>query len=290
MTLEYYRSFIAIVECGTILAAAEKRHIAQPALSNQLKTMEREYNAQLVERGARGIALTGAGRILYQKAKSIVALEDAAQREIQDQLKGMRGTLALALPPTSSQPMLEQLLGTFLERYPGVRLELYELNSGEVARYVLEGRAELGLIRAPIQNPLYFDLYPLDSEPIAAFLPQGHPMAKQAAVQIEQLKGMELAVPRGCMEPVRQACARYHFEPELAFVTTSRTVAMDCARLKGCAALVPFGAGDSAQVQALRMCPLEPDPPSVSRALLWKKGASLSLPARNFLECCPGGV
>lgn len=290
MTLEYYRSFIAIVECGTILAAAEKRCIAQPALSNQLKTMEREYGAQLVERGARGITLTGAGQILYQKAKSIVALEDAAQREIQDHLKGMRGTLPLALPPTSSWPLLERLLGKFLACYPNVRLELYELTSGEVARYVREGRVELGLVRAPIQDPVHFTLYPLDSEPIAAFLPPDHPLAEGEQVRVERLKGVELAVPRGCLAPVRQACAQYHFEPELAFVTTSRTVAMDCARLKGCAALVPVGEGDSPRVRGLEMRPVGPEMPGVSRSILWKKDARLSLLARNFLECCTGGV
>lgn len=290
MTLEYYRSFIAIAECGTILAAAQKRHTAQPALSNQLKAMEREYNAQLVERGARGITLTEAGRILYQKAKSIVALEEAAQQEIRDNAQGMNGTLSLALPPSSSSPFLQRLLGEFLSRYPGVRLEVHELTSNEVARCVLEGRAELGLIRAPIQAPVQFTFYPLDREPVVAFLPPEHPLAGCDVLDIRQLKGAELAVPRGCLTPVRQVCAQFHFEPELAFVTTSRTMALDCARLKGCTALVPLGEGDSVQVPGLVMRRLVPEAPGVSRALLWKKEGQLSLLARNFLVCCKGGL
>ena len=84
MNLEHYRNFITIVETGTISGAAEKLHIAQPALSNQIKNLEREYGAPLLTRGSRRVELTDAGRIMYSRAKSIAELENSARREIAD--------------------------------------------------------------------------------------------------------------------------------------------------------------------------------------------------------------
>ena len=76
MTLESYKNFVTIVECGSILAAANKLLIAQPSLSNQLKNIEKNYGTTLIIRGSRSIELTDAGRIFYQKAKQICQLEE----------------------------------------------------------------------------------------------------------------------------------------------------------------------------------------------------------------------
>lgn len=71
MNLTYYQNFVTIVECGTISAASRKLLIAQPALSAQLKALEREFGTELLERTARKVILTKAGKILYEKAKHI---------------------------------------------------------------------------------------------------------------------------------------------------------------------------------------------------------------------------
>ena len=84
MELESYRNFLAIIEAGSFTGAAECVHVAQPALSKQLKTLENFFGAKLIitTRGSRQLILTEAGRILYQKAKYICSLEDLARNEI----------------------------------------------------------------------------------------------------------------------------------------------------------------------------------------------------------------
>lgn len=71
MDMEYYRNFIAIVEAGSLSAASKRVHVAQPALSNQLKLLQKKFGTQLVNirRGVHNIELTNAGCILYNKAK-----------------------------------------------------------------------------------------------------------------------------------------------------------------------------------------------------------------------------
>ena len=96
MDMEYYRNFIAIVEAGSLSAASKRVHVAQPALSNQLKLLQKKFGTQLVNirRGVHNIELTNAGCILYNKAKYLCSLEDDTQREISDCVNGFFRFLA----------------------------------------------------------------------------------------------------------------------------------------------------------------------------------------------------
>ena len=84
MNIEYYRNFIAIVEAGSISAAAKRVAVAQPALSNQLKTLQKKFGTPLLnlKRGGHTVELTEAGCILYNKAKYICSTEDNIIKEI----------------------------------------------------------------------------------------------------------------------------------------------------------------------------------------------------------------
>ena len=100
MELEHYRNFIAIVDCGSLTAAAEVLHVAQPALTAQVKAMQKKYGAPLlrIRRGARSLEVTSEGLILYNKAKYLCAIEDSAQREITSAKNGVAGKLAQFSP------------------------------------------------------------------------------------------------------------------------------------------------------------------------------------------------
>ena len=86
MNIEYYRNFIAIVETGSISAAAKRVAVAQPALSNQLKALQKKFGTPLLnlKRGGHTVELTEAGCILYNKAKYICSIEDNIIKEITD--------------------------------------------------------------------------------------------------------------------------------------------------------------------------------------------------------------
>ena len=95
MNLQYYFNYVTIVEEGSLTAASRKLHIAQPALSNQIKAMEQKYGTRLFFRGARRLELTDAGMILYQKAKRMCEIEQAAKNEIASGFTGHKGAYEL---------------------------------------------------------------------------------------------------------------------------------------------------------------------------------------------------
>ena len=111
MEIDNYRNFLAIVEAGSMTSASEFVHIAQPALSKQLKSLEGYFGTKLIitTRGSKHLILTDAGKILYHKAKYICSLEDMARIELMTSAMetGARCVSALPIPvhPFSLRPV-----------------------------------------------------------------------------------------------------------------------------------------------------------------------------------------
>lgn len=95
MDLKQLMYFAAVVEEGSITAAAKRLHLSQPPLSHQMKCLEEELGLQLMERGARHITLTAAGKVFYQRAKNLLQLADSTQKEMRAIRQGLAGTLTL---------------------------------------------------------------------------------------------------------------------------------------------------------------------------------------------------
>ena len=125
MDLENYRNFLAVIETGSLTGASEYVHVAQPALSKQIRMLENFFGARLLitERGSRKVILTEAGRLLYQKAKYICSLEDLAREEITSVQRGAAGTLRISVANSRSAPFIQRTLKAFCALYPEVNYE-----------------------------------------------------------------------------------------------------------------------------------------------------------------------
>ncbi|KAA3400245.1 LysR family transcriptional regulator, partial [Akkermansia muciniphila] len=145
MDTKLLRNFIAIVEQGSMTAAAKKLYVAQPALSNQLRVLEKELGARLLERTSRRQELTPAGQALYRQAKLMVSLENAVKQEVRDQRDGAAGTLRIALNPSTAITLLDGWLLEFAQCCPNVRYELYEVDSFEVVKLLESGVVDVGV-------------------------------------------------------------------------------------------------------------------------------------------------
>lgn len=93
--------FTTIAEEGSISAAAKKLHLSQPPLSYQMKLLEEELHLPLIERSARGIALTEAGRVLYKRAQGILELSELTRKEMLAMASGFTGTLHIGTVSSS---------------------------------------------------------------------------------------------------------------------------------------------------------------------------------------------
>ena len=113
MDLKQLTYFATIVEEGNITSAAKKLHIAQPPLSHQLKQLEEELQVRLLDRGARKVTLTDAGRILYKRANHILELADTAKKEVSDIQNKQNSTLSLGTISSSGTALLNERMTKF---------------------------------------------------------------------------------------------------------------------------------------------------------------------------------
>lgn len=199
MNLEVYRNYVAIIDAGTISAASRELHIAQPALSNQLKALEAAYGTQLVERGPRHITPNNAGKILYEKARRMCQLEDAAQKEINASILGTKGTLHLGITPTWPDTNSANMILDFSNTYPEIDFDIYEENSGQLLELLEKGTIEVAVIRSAGQLPPSFSVrHTIDERLMVAFHKKSPWLSSHLdAVPLTALEDVPLAISRG---------------------------------------------------------------------------------------------
>lgn len=287
MNLEHYKNFVAIVDAGTISAASKELLIAQPALSNQIKSLEDMYGTQLVVRKPRHIELTDAGKILYEKIKSMCYLEDSARKEIDACISGNRGTLWIGTSPANPDPVFYQILLDYHEAYPEVSFEIFERNSGLIIELLQSGMIEVGLIRAQ-SNMLPPDIRPFMTiqEKMMAYFHRDHKILSPGMEQIplRYLKDLPVSISQGLRKGFTSACEQEGFTPHYMNISASRSTsqlwAADRQTVSIMAAASPFDSGDYClrEIGASGLITL--------RMFAVEKNRRLSSIAENFLQFC----
>ncbi len=195
LNLKQLEYFVAIAEEGQITAAARRLHISQPPLSYELAQLEQELGTQLVRRGPRGVTPTEAGRLLYERARRILAMTTATAREVSSVGKGLTGTLCLAVCDAAASLAPGGRLAELARRSPDVALELREGSVPEVLDLVASGIAEVGVVRTPFPTQGLRARY-APAEPLVAVMPPELERGEELSVSLEQLRDVPLACSR----------------------------------------------------------------------------------------------
>lgn len=147
MNLRRLKYFVKIVDVGSLTQAADLLHIAQPALSQQLATLEGEVRQQLLLRTKRGVTPTEAGKVLYRHAQLILRQCDQARVDMEAAGRGISGAVAVGLAPgTAAAGLALPLLRTVSARHPGVLLYLNETYGSTLSELVMNGRMDLAVL------------------------------------------------------------------------------------------------------------------------------------------------
>ena len=146
MDLRQLRYFVKVVECGNVTRASEALHIAQPAISQQMRNLERDLGMQLLERSVQGVAPTAAGQTLYQHAIELLRQADSTRELLRQDAELPQGRVSVAMPSSTARMMAIPLARTIRDRYPGIALELLEAPSAELGSLIGSGRVDLAVV------------------------------------------------------------------------------------------------------------------------------------------------
>ena len=146
MELRQLRYFVAIVDHGSLSRAALVLHVAQPALTQQLRQLEDELGAQLLHRSAQGVLSTDAGKVFYAHAQAILKQVGDARSAVTQSTTRPSGSVTLGLPHSISGALALLLLVAVRQRYPEITLQLTEELSGSLAEQLKSGRINLAVL------------------------------------------------------------------------------------------------------------------------------------------------
>lgn len=168
MDLKQLEYFTAVAEEGTFQAAAQKLHMTQPPLSVQIRLLEEEIGAPLFLRGPRHASLTEAGRLLYNRAKDLLELQNITRQELSDFVSGSRGLLRLGIASSANGELLTRMILPFTKCYPDIRFELTESNTYRLLELLAANLLDVALIRTPFPAAKDFSVHNLFEDRIVA--------------------------------------------------------------------------------------------------------------------------
>lgn len=176
--LRHLRYFIAVAEELHFGRAADRLHISQPPLSQQIQSLEEQINAKLLERNNRNVSLTPAGVMFLKEAYQILSQVEAAATKAARMERGELGELSIGF--TSTTPFMNRVtmsLRQYRESYPEVAIHMHQMNTKQQIPPLLTGRIDIGIMRNTIL-PSQLDYQLLFKESFMVAVYEGHPLLK----------------------------------------------------------------------------------------------------------------
>ncbi|MBB6552460.1 LysR family transcriptional regulator [Nonomuraea rubra] len=215
MTLAQLRVLIAVAEQGGFTAAAELVGMSQPAVSRAVASLERELGAALFVRHRDGIALTEAGRRALARAREALRHFDLIRADVAAASGQITGELRLASLPSATGTLVARLLRAFTDRYPQVKVRLFEGVDDDIRAWLQRGAAEVGVVTLPAPG---LHTAHLSTHDMVSVLPAGDPLAAKAAVHLSDLAGRPfILTTAGCRPLITGAALAAGVSLDIAF-------------------------------------------------------------------------
>jgi DNA-binding transcriptional LysR family regulator len=184
MELRHFRYAVAVADTLHFGQAAQRLHISQPPLSQQIRQLEEELGVTLFHRTKRQVQLTEAGRMFIAEARVILAQAEHAAHVAHR--VGELGQLIVAVAGPADSPIFIDIFRTFGARHPSVRIALRNMSSAQQVEALREGRIHAGFVVTPIDDPA-LAMETVQHSPIAIALPRGHRLAARQHVPLTEL-------------------------------------------------------------------------------------------------------
>jgi DNA-binding transcriptional LysR family regulator len=195
MELRHFRYFVTVAKLLNFTKAAVKLHVAQPALSRQIRDLEDELGVQLLERNSRFVRLTAAGATFVHEAHAVLVRAQEAAQAARAFATGERGVIRLGYAPSPTVELLPQALQAFQKDSPGVRLTLHDLSVQEMLHGLREGGLDAALTVASSSKEMSgLAFEELRTYPFCVAVNASHRLARVRRVNLSQLKEEHLIV------------------------------------------------------------------------------------------------
>jgi DNA-binding transcriptional LysR family regulator len=278
------QAFRAVAELSNFRKAAEALHVSQPAFSRRIEKLEEALGVQLLERTTRRVSLTSVGRDFDRKVQQLLDDLDHTLLGIRGVATSRMGEVTIACVPSTVYYFVSQVISRYHERYPKVRVKIFDASANEVLTAVSRSEADFGLNFVGAQEP-DIEFRPLMEERFVAACRRDHPLAKKRRVtwtELAQYDYISVSKASGNRLLLDQALSGLPGRPQAIYETQHVTTMLGLVEAGLGVAAVPSIAMPAADHPLLVSVPLLD--PVISRriGLIQRKGRALSPAAQQL--------
>ena len=223
VVLEEFRSFLVVLEEGSLRRAAERLHVSQPSLTRQMQSLEHDLGGRVLERTSAGVRPTNEGLALAEKARALLGYYDSTVAEARKIVRGETQQLRIGYLTSAGREYLDPAVAVIRRRHPQVKIKMLDLTTGEQIIALRRGEIDLALTSLG-KELLSRDFYTrkIATVPSMVVLPLNHPLASEERISFSQLKNDHfLRVPDtgapGYNQKIAEFCRRFgKFKPRFA--------------------------------------------------------------------------
>jgi DNA-binding transcriptional LysR family regulator len=277
------RSFVVLAEQCHFGRAAGILNVSQPALSKRLQRLEEKVGGPLFLRSYRDVRLTEPGRVLLERAKSLLREADQALEESRSALKGEAGRLRVGFGVASIAQLLPEVMRRFRRSHPRVQVEMRDMSSAGQRLALQRAEIDLGFVRMPIADPELEGATILHERLVAAVGPGivWRDRAGLASLAEQPIVACPRTISASYYDHVVALCRSAGFTPRIVTETNELFSLLQLVRAGIGAALVPSAAAVM-RVPGVRFKETGLPEAAWDVALVWKKGAERNLLVEAF--------
>lgn len=272
--------------------AAEKLHIAQPSLSQQLSKLEKELGVLLFQRNTSTVELTHAGASFVEQAQKIVDAVEQLRQEMDDISQLRKGKVVVGSMPITGSHLLPHVLPVFKSAHPDIEIILVEDSSMNLEKKTANGQTDLSLLSLPLVEPT-LSYVSIGEESIDLAVPPGHPLAERMVkgqvqtVRMEELKDEPFVILKkgqGFRKLTMDLCHQAGFEPNVVFESTNMETLQSLVATGMGVTLVPRFIARAATSEFVPVFLPLSETPSRTLVIAYRNGRYLSKAAEAFIE------
>lgn len=276
MELRQVRYFTAVAEELNFRRAAERLHLAQPALSTQIRQLEEELGAQLLDRDRHHVALTAAGKVFLERGRRLLHDAEEAAKAAGRAARGETGQLAIGFIAQLSYDWLPNALRTFRRKFPDVTITLSEKTPVVQIEELVARRIDLGIIGLGLPEPHEeLEVAVMMEEPLVVALPLDHALARSRSVALGALSKEKFIVNSPTDSPafrpwLLRLCRQAGFEPLVAVEADRSPSALNYVAAGFGVGVFPAQLGRLA-TPGVSFVPLDESTPHYQLSVAWRK-------------------
>lgn len=195
MDFDVLTTFLEVAKQGNFSRAGQKVFRSQSAVSAQIHQLEEEYGEKLLDRAGKTVHLTPAGKMLFDYAQRMLTLRDESLRAVADQNVTPRGILAVGANEATCLYALPDVFGEYSRLYPSVQINIYRNFSRKIVERVESHALDVGVVTLPVRSPS-LKVHSIFRDRIMVMVSPRHPLAKLAAVSVEEVANYPLIFPK----------------------------------------------------------------------------------------------